>query len=146
MLLARDDKSGPLMQVLADEFSRRILVSASSSPKTINDISKEGGIPLSTCYRKARELVALHLLSVHRIVVTDSGKKYALFRSVVKDTSITFSYEELSMNVTQRLPEPERRQEQARPNDRVKELLRVTRELQLNFLDLVDSGFIAHHS
>jgi hypothetical protein len=38
-------------------------------------------VPLSSCYRRARELVDEGLLLVERIVITGDGKRYGLYRS-----------------------------------------------------------------
>jgi len=41
-----------VLEALADRVSRRIMTSATESPKTIEEISEQQSIPLSTCYRR----------------------------------------------------------------------------------------------
>jgi len=61
-----------------------MLASTVGGGKTVHEISKEQGVPISTCYRRARELVDEGLLVVERIVVTGDGKRYAVYRSSFK--------------------------------------------------------------
>lgn len=75
-------------KAISDEFSRRILASIVAEGKTIQEISREQGIPTSTCYRRAREMVDEGLLVVERIVITRDGKKYAVYRSAFKTIEI----------------------------------------------------------
>lgn len=81
---------------LADDFSRRILYSTVHGGKTLLEISVEQAIPLSTCYRRARELVDQGLLVVQRIVITREGKKYAIYRSSFRDIRVTLTFEGVS--------------------------------------------------
>ncbi len=67
--------------ILADEYSRKILASALPDPKSVEDLSKENGIPLSTCYRRVHDMLREGVVVVERIVVTADGKRYELYRS-----------------------------------------------------------------
>ena len=68
------------VKAISDELSKRILLSVASEGKTAQQISVEGALPLSSCYRRIRELVEQGLVVVERIVVTPEGRRYALYR------------------------------------------------------------------
>ncbi|MDA4124533.1 MAG: hypothetical protein OK438_03675 [Thaumarchaeota archaeon] len=79
-----------LVQGLADEYSRKILLSAIPAAKSVEDMSRENDIPLSTCYRRVHELLDAQILVVEKIIVTPDGKKYELLRSAFRAVSISF--------------------------------------------------------
>jgi hypothetical protein len=95
--------AGPLasqtLTALSDEFSRRILVSTVSKGKTVQEISAEQAVPLSSCYRRAHDLVDRGLLVVEKIVVTAEGKRYAIFRSCFERVEIELNLSEISVSV-----------------------------------------------
>ncbi|HEV2138876.1 MAG TPA: hypothetical protein VGR53_08535 [Nitrososphaerales archaeon] len=79
-----------LVQSIADDYSRKIVLSSIHAPKSVEDMSRENDIPLSTCYRRVHELLADQLLVVEKIIVTNEGKKYELFRSAYRAVTISF--------------------------------------------------------
>jgi DNA-binding Lrp family transcriptional regulator len=79
-----------LVQGLADEYSRKIILSAIPKSKSVEDMSRENDIPLSTCYRRVHELLASQILVTERIVVTPEGKKYELLRSAYRAVNVSF--------------------------------------------------------
>jgi DNA-binding Lrp family transcriptional regulator len=79
-----------LVQGLADEYSRKILLSAIPKAKSVEDMSRENDIPLSTCYRRVHELLDSQVLIVEKIIVTPDGKKYELLRSAFRAVNISF--------------------------------------------------------
>lgn len=72
-----------LMKAISNRSIRRILVSCCPEAKTVARISTELGLPLSTAYHYVAELAKAGLLSIERITVTDDGKRYESYRSVV---------------------------------------------------------------
>ena len=77
------------IQGLADEYSRKILLSAIPGAKSVEDLSRENGIPLSSCYRRVHELLDAQLLLIERIVLTPEGKKYELLRSAYRAVTVS---------------------------------------------------------
>ena len=73
-----------LVQALADDYSRRIMLSSIPAAKSVEDLSKENDIPLSTCYRRVHELIDAKVLLIDRIIVTSDGKRYELIRSAYR--------------------------------------------------------------
>jgi hypothetical protein len=109
MMVLEQDRKDALLQSMADESARKILLSTVWKAKTIHEISEENRIPISSCYRKVRELITLRLLRVEETIITDTGKKYELYRSAIKDAKVNFSSTELSVEVTLTPREPEDR-------------------------------------
>ncbi len=109
MMVIEQDRKDALLQSMADEFARKILLSTMSKAKTIHAISQEQGIPISTCYRRVHELISLRLLRIEKTIITESGKRYETFRSTLKDATVNFSSAELSIEVTLTAREPEER-------------------------------------
>jgi DNA-binding Lrp family transcriptional regulator len=76
--------------VLSDEYSRKILLSTISTARSVEELSRENDIPLSTCYRRVHELLADGMLIMDRIVVTPDGKRYEMLRSSYKGFTVAF--------------------------------------------------------
>ena len=79
-----------VLEVLSDSYSRKILLSAISVSKSVEELSRQNDIPLSTCYRRVHELLDGGLLVMDRIVVTPDGKRYEMLRSAYKGFSVVF--------------------------------------------------------
>jgi len=88
--ITEPDRVQSLVQGLADEYSRKILLSAIPAAKSVEDMSRENDIPLSTCYRRVHELLDAQILIVEKIIVTSDGKKYELLRSAYRAVTVRF--------------------------------------------------------
>lgn len=100
-MLIRDEKRRSLIvAALADEFSNRILASAIINPKSVMGLVREHGIPMTSAYRRVKELTECGLLEVERIVLTNDGKKYDLYRSTVRAVNVRFENGVLEVDVT----------------------------------------------
>jgi hypothetical protein len=82
------ESSHSILNALGDESSRRILTSAIASGKTVEEISAEQHLPLSTCYRRVRHFVAEGLMILERLVVTPAGKRFAIYRTSFSDVTV----------------------------------------------------------
>lgn len=89
-----------LVQGLADEYSRKIILSAIPAAKSVEDMSRENDIPLSTTYRRVHELLDSQILVVERIIVTPEGKKYELLRSAYRAIGVTFDGGQMRVEAT----------------------------------------------
>ncbi len=74
-----------VIKAISNTSIRRILVSCCPEAKTVARISTELGLPLSTAYHYVSELAKAGLLSIERIIVTDDGKRYETYRSVIRE-------------------------------------------------------------
>ncbi|HYB04868.1 MAG TPA: helix-turn-helix domain-containing protein [Nitrososphaerales archaeon] len=109
MMVVEQDRKEALLEALGDDYARKILVATVSQAKSADEIARDSGIPVSTCYRRVHELLSLRLLRIEKTIISDSGKKYETFRSTVKDATINFSSNEISVEVTLVSREPEER-------------------------------------
>jgi len=89
-----------MLNALGDESSRRILTSAIASGKTVEEISAEQHLPLSTCYRRVRHFVDEGLMILERLVVTPAGKRFAIYRTSFSDVTVTLYPGEISVETT----------------------------------------------
>jgi len=92
--------SSAILSALGDESSRRILTSAIARGKTVEEISAEQNLPLSTCYRRMRNLLGEGLIILERTVVTPAGKRYAVYRTSFSKAAIRFNGGEIALEVT----------------------------------------------
>src|SRR5271167_718208 len=92
--------SGAILSALGDESSRKILTSAIPSGKTVEEISAEQNLPLSTCYRRVRNLLGGGLMILERTVVTPAGKRYAVYRTSFSKASISFDGGKVAVELT----------------------------------------------
>ena len=109
MMVVEQDRKEALLEALGDDYARKILVATVSQAKSADEIARDSGIPVSTCYRRVHELLSVRLLRIEQTIISDSGKKYETFRSTVKDATINFSSNEISVEVTLVSREPEER-------------------------------------
>ncbi len=84
-----------LLSSLADEYSRKILLTTLYEAKSVEDLSRAQNIPISTCYRRVNEMKELGLLIVEKTVLTEDGKKFELYRSAFRSIKMDFENGEL---------------------------------------------------
>lgn len=89
-----------IMKGLADKDSRRILQHTIDNRKTAEEISNELGIPLSSIYRKIKELKDAKLLVVEKSAVTKEGKVCDLYRSAVRGVNVWLDSEPPALDLT----------------------------------------------
>jgi hypothetical protein len=109
MMVEQEERKYDLLRALSDEYKRRILSSTTSCAKSMEEISRENEIPVSTCYRRVHELINLRLLRVESTIITPNGKKYETFRSVLKGVSVTLESGQLFVDVVMNPRAPEER-------------------------------------
>jgi hypothetical protein len=93
-----------IVAVLSDDYSRKIIASTVSEAKSPEQISEQNAIPVSTCYRRIHDLVALSMIQVSKIDLS-SGKKSVLYKSVYRDISVKFESEKLAVDLVLNGPE-----------------------------------------
>lgn len=74
------------------------MISTIPSPKSVEDLSKENGIPLSTCYRRVHELIDAQVLLIDRIVVTNDGKRFEVVRSAFRAVQVDLESGDMKVN------------------------------------------------
>ena len=79
-----------ILEAYSDSFSRAILNSITMRGKSIEEITMENSIPISTTYRRVHYLCENGLVMVERMVFTEGGKKHAIFRSTFQGARFEF--------------------------------------------------------
>lgn len=77
------------MEALADAQSRSILFSIIKQEKTAMELSEEHRIPLSSVYKKISDLEEIALVKVDKWKLSDSGKKFKLYKSRISKADVS---------------------------------------------------------
>ena len=96
-----DDKvlKKALLRALADEEACRIMGSTALRSKSVVDLIRECNLPHTSAYRLVNEMKDSGLLIIDRMVLTDDGKKYAMYRSTFSNITVTFDRGEIELEV-----------------------------------------------
>jgi hypothetical protein len=100
MMVEEQDRKEAVLLAMSDPYMRRILAATMVEDKPIDQISKEKAIPMSSCYRRVRELVGLRLLRIEHTIITERGKKYETYRAAFSDARISMTSGEVAVEVT----------------------------------------------
>jgi len=99
-ILGRDSNlRKAILKALSDEYSRTIMNYTIEQPKSVVDIVKGCDVPMTTAYRRVRELEENKILKVTGSVVTNDGKKYFLYQNRLKAIYVIFGLEELDVQI-----------------------------------------------
>jgi predicted transcriptional regulator len=85
--MTNDDE---LLSILGDEYSRKILSVLTKNELNAQEISDKLGIPVSTTYRKIKNLESLTLLKKTKVVRTLEGLDESYYRSLVSGIDVKF--------------------------------------------------------
>ena len=100
MQIEEDGRKKAVIRALLDDQSRLILTATLLAAKSVIDITREQKIPITSAYRRVKELKEFGLLKVERIVLTPEGKKFELVRSTIRTASVQFDKGTLKVDVT----------------------------------------------
>jgi len=103
-----DSNKKAILRALLDDQARLIITSTMQTPKSVIQITREQAIPVTSAYRKVKELKKFGLLRVERIVLTKDGKKYEVLRSAIRGASVRFDGGELDVDVAANLEADEK--------------------------------------
>lgn len=74
--------------VMNDEYAARILVWSIDRARTASEMSENLGIPISACYNRIRMLEGLGLIKCVEMKMSASGKRIAVYQSMLRKASI----------------------------------------------------------
>lgn len=100
MIVKDEPMRKALLGALADEYSLKIMSSTTMKAKSVTEIVNECNIPISTAYRRINEMKDSGLLVVQKIVLTDDGKKFELFRSTFRNIAVRFQQGAIEVEAT----------------------------------------------
>jgi predicted transcriptional regulator len=87
--LKKYDVNQKILEALADVQSRSILFSIVKDGMTALELSEKYRIPLSSVYKKISDLENLTLVKVDKWVLSDSGKKFKVYKSRISSAEIS---------------------------------------------------------
>ncbi len=98
-LLVNQERSGneDLACIVADRYCIAILQAIDKEPKSVAQLSSECNIFLGIIYRRLKLLQKNDLLDIYSEIRSD-GKKFFLYKSLVKDITVSFSGNKLKIN------------------------------------------------
>jgi predicted transcriptional regulator len=88
------------MEALADSQSRSILFSIIKKGKTAMELSERYRIPLSSVYKKISDLENIALIKVEKWVLSDSGKKFKVYKSRISKAEVNIRKPEPVITLT----------------------------------------------
>jgi predicted ArsR family transcriptional regulator len=86
-----DQRMREVSQLLADDYSQKILVNTYSSPMSAQRLSRICQIPIAACYRRIHELEQAGLLTVDREKEVYKGRKVRLYKCKLRSATIKFT-------------------------------------------------------
>jgi predicted transcriptional regulator len=99
MLASQNGKSLNLVKTLADDNSRKILLSIISKPLSIEEISLASNVSIKTCRKRARMLETSGMIARDNTNSTDQGETSIRYRSTFKNATIDLDSGKLTVNV-----------------------------------------------
>ncbi len=79
-----------IISVLADRYSREIIILLTNNELTVQQIATKLGIPLSTTYRKIKFLEFMQLIKKTKVVRTLEGLDESYYKGLVSEIEIRF--------------------------------------------------------
>lgn len=111
MIIKDEKQKTAIANALIDEYSRKIINSTMDSSKSVMDIMREQEIPMTSAYRRIKTLLDNKLIRVEKSLVTEDGKRYYLYRSVIKSVVINYTDGNLVLDIVPNI--------MARPEDKL---------------------------
>ena len=90
MIIKNEKFKRSIISALADSETVAILNAAMFKSVSMNDIIKETNIPHTTAYRKIKSSLEHGLMITEKIVITNEGKKFSLFRSTIRSADVKY--------------------------------------------------------
>ena len=94
-----------LLRVLGNKYNVEIL-SATTEPKSAQELSDELGIPIATSYRRIEELTEADLLELTGREFSDEGRRTKVYRRDVDGIDVVFEANDVDVAIDKR-PEVE---------------------------------------
>ena len=95
--LKKYDVNQKVLEALADAQSRVILFSIVKHGKTAIQLSERCRIPLSSVYKKISDLENIALVRVEKWLLSDSGKRFKVYKSRISKAEISIRKPEPSI-------------------------------------------------
>lgn len=90
-----------IIEILADEYSRRILSATSKEALSALQLSAQLNIPRATVYRKIKSLEETGLLKAVKSVINPRGNEEKFYKSAIKKAVVSFKEGKLTAKLEQ---------------------------------------------
>ncbi|ABK77889.1 hypothetical protein CENSYa_1266 [Cenarchaeum symbiosum A] len=97
--LKKYDITQNVLKALVDAESRSILFSMVKKGRTASDLSYDLKIPLSSVYKKLGDLEDLSLVQIEKVIQTDKGRKFKVYRSKISKAEISIKKPEPALKL-----------------------------------------------
>lgn len=87
--LKKYDVNQKVLEALADAQSRVILFSVIKEGKTAAELAEKHKIPLSSVYKKISDLQNLSLIKIEKVILSDNGKKFKVYKSRISKAEVS---------------------------------------------------------
>lgn len=98
--LKKYDVNQKVLEALADAQSRAILFSVIKEGKTAAELAEKHKIPLSSVYKKISDLEDLSLIKIDKVIFSDNGKKFKLYKSRISRADVSIRKPEPVINLS----------------------------------------------
>jgi hypothetical protein len=101
MIIKNERLKRAILAALADTELQKILDATMHKSKSAIQIVRETNMSHTTAYRKIKWLVEEKLVVVDKIEITDDGKKFSLFHTVLKSFNVKYEYNNVVIEAEQ---------------------------------------------
>jgi hypothetical protein len=108
MIIQNEKFRQSILTALADKEMVSIIDHSTYRAISVNDIIKETGIPHTTAYRKINWMLEERLLAVEQIHITPEGKKWSLFKSMLRTIAVKYEQGKIIVEAEYNIDEQER--------------------------------------
>ena len=98
--LKKYDITQKVIESLANAESRAIIFSIIRKGKTAAELSSALKIPLSSVYKKLTELENLTLIEIEKTVLSESGKRFKVYKSRINKAEILIKKPEPTLSLS----------------------------------------------
>ncbi len=81
---------GTLSSVLMDPYNMKIITALYNQPRSVRELAYAFNIPLTTCYRKIKELEEIDLIVAEGKYLAKNGRRYTAYRSNLIKLSLNY--------------------------------------------------------
>mgnify|MGYP001096737811 CR=1 FL=1 len=99
MKITDNIKKKAIIEALFDDQSRTILYSTTEKAKPVTEIIKETNIPMTSTYRKVKDLLKVSLLKIEGSEITEDGKRFYLYRSNISEANLIYKNGNIEINI-----------------------------------------------
>jgi len=99
MIITDQARAQAIAQTFSDENSKKIILCTNLGSRSIEEISEEAGISVSTCYRRMRALIDAGFIRLERSRANNSGRERDCYRSTFSNLAIRIQNGSLTVEV-----------------------------------------------